>query len=209
MARLMEGMGLQALPQRAAWAFLRHARAARQRFGWFGGLICACVLVAIVAIVLRHHQLAQVREMTVSAQQPVQAVVAAPEIDASAMALKTGLAQFEANLVDYEDSSFVLQDLLDQAKALGLSLPRGEYQSSIDQAGGFLRYRMTLPAKGQGDALPKFIVGALQAHPSLALEGVQFKRVSGVSQDIDARLQFVLMTRLPKRLTTPTRGAGQ
>jgi hypothetical protein len=61
-----------------------------------------------------------------------------------------------------------------------------------------LRYRMTLPVKGDAQAIHQFMAAALKAHKTLALDAVQFKRERIESGEIEARIQWVLLTRLPE-----------
>jgi len=104
---------------------------------------------------------------------------------------------FETLLPPSDDIPQVLQDLLRLAEDEHLVLMRGDYHSQIDSAGGFLRYRMTLPIKGDSQAVLRFIRAALRAYPTLALESLQFSRERIDSGEIGARIQWVLMTHLP------------
>jgi hypothetical protein len=77
-------------------------------------------------------------------------------------------------------------------------LARGDYRAQPDLQGGFMRYRMSLPVKGDAPAVLKLMQAALQSHKTLALESVQFKRARIESADVEVRLQWVLLTRLPE-----------
>ena len=77
-------------------------------------------------------------------------------------------------------------------------IARGEYKPVLDSAGSFLRYRMTLPIKGESDAINRFVQAALLAEPALVLESIQFRRDRPDAQQIEARLQWALLTRLPQ-----------
>lgn len=76
-------------------------------------------------------------------------------------------------------------------------MQRGSYRPQVDVAGGFLRYRMTLPVKGSGPAIQRFMQTALRKQKTLALDSVQFKRARIGSSDIEARIEWLMLTRLP------------
>jgi len=56
---------------------------------------------------------------------------------------------------------------------------------------------MTLPVQGDAGAIRRFMLAALLAHKTLALESVQFKRDRAATAEVEARIQWVLLTRLP------------
>ena len=100
-----------------------------------------------------------------------------------------------------------MKNLISLATDSGLLLARGEYKAQAEMQGGFLRYGMTLPVKGDPQAIHTFILTALAQNRTLALEGIQFKREQIESPEIEARLQWVLLTRLPSDSPTTT-GSG-
>ena len=91
----------------------------------------------------------------------------------------------------------MLKCLLRLAAAEELDMQRGEYQPQIDRAGGFMRYRMNLPLKGESLDIYRFMAIALRDHPALALESVRFVRSTVDSAEVEARIQWVLLTQLP------------
>jgi hypothetical protein len=107
------------------------------------------------------------------------------------------LKSFEQNLLPHAKIPVVVQALLRLAEDDGLSIRRGDYRLQADAGGGFVRYQMTLPVKGTAPAIHHFIQAALLDHSALALESVQFKRERIESSEIEARLQWVLLTALP------------
>lgn len=198
MAELTAFAWLRSLSRRIRWEGRRGIRTLGHRFGVVGAALALCGLTTLFSYAWRWQQIEELRRASTQLQQALKP--AAPsERDARDAAIQGHLAAFEARLVAFEDSPLVLQGLIDEAKAQGLSLPRGAYLPTVDRDGGFLRYQMTLPLKGQAEAVPRFIVNVLASHKSLALESAQFKRERGASQDVEARLQFALMTRPPRR----------
>ena len=109
------------------------------------------------------------------------------------------IADFHRYLVAAEDIPAVVQDMIGLAQQQGLRLHRGDYRVQVDAQGGFLRYRMILPVKGSAKAIHGFMLAALGANKTLALESVQFKREQIASDQIEARIQWTLLARLPER----------
>jgi len=107
------------------------------------------------------------------------------------------LAAFERQLPAYEHVPRALQDLLDLAAKDGLEVSKGDYRPQPDAQGRFMRYRMALPVKGKSTAVQHFMVTVLASQRTLALESVQFKRQGIDSSEVEARIQWTLMTQLP------------
>jgi hypothetical protein len=102
----------------------------------------------------------------------------------------------------------VIQDLIALADERQLLLVRGDYKPQVDSAGGFLRYRMTLPVKGGMAAIQSFVAAVLQTHPSMAVEAVQFKRDRIASPLVEARIQWLLLTQLPEAAPRQRQGVA-
>ena len=67
---------------------------------------------------------------------------------------------------------------------------------------------MTLPIKGESGAINRFVQAALLTEPALVLESIQFKRDRPDAQQIEARLQWALLTRLPPGAVPSDLGAS-
>jgi hypothetical protein len=209
MERLMAA-GLRARLQHPAahanWELRRGARAFTRRFGPFGWALLGCVACAALALAVERRQTVDIGRLEIQLAArlaeragPIAAatvsVAAAPaEGEAGASAR---LQAFDDHLLAHGDIPFVVQDLLDLGEAEGLSMQRGSYRPQVDVAGGFLRYRMTLPVKGSGPAIQRFMQTALRKQKTLALDSVQFKRARIGSSDIEARIEWLMLTRLP------------
>jgi hypothetical protein len=189
-----------ALAQRAVWELRRSARAFMRRFGAAGVVAGAGALVALCAAAWEHVQLKQLQDLQVRSvlqqSQGSALVVNAPRDDD-----RTRLAAFDAYLLAHEDIPTVLQDLLQTAEAQGLLLARGDYRAQPDDVGRFVRYRMTMPVKGNIAAVRRFMQLGLQQHKSLALESVQISRERIESSEVQARIQWSVLVRLPASRT--------
>jgi hypothetical protein len=107
------------------------------------------------------------------------------------------LDAFEKILLPHEDIPVLVQDILQLAENQGLLVQRGEYRPQADAAGNFLRYGMSLPVKGDAAAINRFIQAALRTHQALILESVRFKREQIGAHEIEARVQWAVLARLP------------
>jgi hypothetical protein len=184
---------------RLSWELRRAARVFMRRWGGFGVVLGIAVLVGLAAWwVARQQAMAMVQTRALLERR-----LAAPEARAVPVPDRGGqdgrarLKAFDDYLLAHADIPTVVQDLIRLAEAEKLVLARGDYRPQADVQGGFLRYRMSLPVKGDAQAIRRFMQAALLAHRTLALEGVQFKRERIESASVEARLQWVLLTRPP------------
>jgi hypothetical protein len=200
----------------ANWELRRGARAFSRRFGPFGWVLLGCLACAALALAVERRQAVEIGrlEMRLAARLadragPVAAAAAAAPAEGEAGA-RSRLQAFDDHLLAHGDIPFAVQDLLDLGEAEGLSMQRGTYRPQVDVAGGFLRYRMTLPVKGSGPAIQRFMQAALRKQKNLALDSVQFKRTRIGSSDIEARIEWLMLTRLAgdSGIATVRCGAG-
>jgi hypothetical protein len=179
-----------------------------RRIGWSG--IALLVAVAVSLVVWRQWQDTEERldQMRIAlAAQPE------PEPKAASAAFVTDgrerLEAFEAHLVPHKDIPDILQSIFRLAGAENLTLQRGEYKVEPDPYGGFIRYRMILPVKGDATAVYRLILAALSAHRALALDSIQFRRERIDASDVEAQIQWVLLTRLPELGQGVAPGSGE
>ena len=194
---------------RTRWEVCRSAHALSRRTGWWGVLLLACAVMAVLAgsAIWRANRSLQ----SLHAQLAAPAVEQVRSSPTSEKDGRTRLAQFDAHLPAHDEIPLVLQDLMNLAEQEGLTMARGEYRSQPDVQGRFTRYRMALPVTGNAQAVHRFMLKALHAQKALALESVQFKRERVEAGQIDARIQWVVLTRLPDdaRPTNVSAGIGE
>ncbi|MDR1935080.1 MAG: hypothetical protein LBS49_05800 [Candidatus Accumulibacter sp.] len=118
---------------------------------------------------------------------------------------RSRLRAFEAVLLPHDDVPVLLQNLLRVADEEGVALSRGEYRVEPDTVGGFLRYRMELPLQGPAPAVYRFIARALAEQRALALRSVHFRRARIDAADIEARVQWIVLTNTPSEGARPAR----
>jgi hypothetical protein len=112
------------------------------------------------------------------------------------------LREFEQLLLPHPDIPQAVQDILGAAEDTGLSIRSAEYRVQTEDRGGFMRYRINLPVQGTAEAVNQYIHAALSRQKNLALESVQLKRDSLDSSELEAHIQWVLLTRLPPVTST-------
>jgi hypothetical protein len=91
-----------------------------------------------------------------------------------------------------------LPQRLQQLLALGaqhqVQLQQGQYRLEAEPGSVLARYRMTLPARAEPEALHRFLVAAQDAQPGLAVLSLQIEPVAG-ERRLSARLGLVLYVR--------------
>lgn len=187
---------LATAPRRGVWELRRFGRTLVRRLGGAGIALVLGVAVAALAGWMHHVQ----AERLARAQQDVRVQQAQPMVRPASISGSSGrthLAEFDAYLPAHDDIAVTVGALFSLAQREGLSIARGEYKAQPDEPGRFLRYRMTLPVQGDAGAIRRFMLAALLAHKTLALESVQFKRDRAATAEVEARIQWVLLTRLP------------
>lgn len=181
------------LMQRAAWSARQLMRVALRRFGMMGVVcvvIVAVLFLSLVLLTMQSRHIAQLKAPSVVVDHPKASVLT------GALGMASELSDFQHYLLDYGDIPDTLRDLIVLGQANNLVLSRGEYQAQVDSRGKFLRYQMTLPVRGEAQAVERFILETLAQHKTMALESVQFKREGRSSNDLEAKVQWVLLTRL-------------
>jgi hypothetical protein len=196
MARLTALALTRAAGSRLTWSCRRAVRIAIRCFGAAALLVGACLLIAALSWMLQ--QRLEAERLALLARRAAAAPVPTARRESVADADAAAVARFIAHLLPHDDIPQAIQDLIALAEERQLLLVRGDYKPQVDNAGGFLRYRMTLPVKGGMAAIQSFVAAALRAHSSLAVESVQFRRERLGSPLVEVRIQWLLLTQLPE-----------
>lgn len=199
---------LRGMSERLAWELRRGGSNAARHLGLVGSL---AVVLAVIVVILLGVWLDQRRELgKLMSRRTELALMPAREAispgDPKPSAARDRLRQFESLLLAHDDIPAVVEDVLRRAEDEGLLIQRGDYRPQVDLQGGFMRYRMSLPVAGKPESIHRFIQSALVAHRSLALESIHFGRERMEAGQIEARLQWSLLTRMP---VVPNNGAPE
>ena len=84
----------------------------------------------------------------------------------------------------------IVAKILEEARASGVELPRGQYEYVPARDGVAARYRMTFPVHASYPQLREFMDRTLVALPAVAVEGLRIERKSVGDDDVDAELKL-------------------
>lgn len=188
--------------KRVAKKLTRHAGI----WGW-GGLICLFLSVAAcIVITLEKHRIGLLKIDVITQATQVAKTRATRPTGTPKDDNRVRLKAFEDVLPAYEAIPGIVAKLLEQASQQKLQIMRGEYKPQMNNHGQFLRYQMTLPVKGNAQAIHRFMALALKNEATLALESVEFKREQLESSEVEAHIQWLLFTKTPQRIMTGASG---
>jgi hypothetical protein len=159
--------------------------------GWPGLVGFAALVLAIVAIVLSQRWDAQASALQAEARE----LRAKARPAAVATAQPVSVQQWQATLPAAQQRQQRLADLLELSIRLDLNGARTEHRLSTSE--GLERLRVTMPVTGSYGQVRRFIGAALEHDPALSLDSVKLRRVSPMSADVDAELQWSLHGRAP------------
>ena len=120
----------------------------------------------------------------------------APDGNAEPAGPALQLAAFYEQLADVHQAPEVVRQLHAHAEKAGLALERGEYRPLTDASAKLVRYQIVLPVKGGYPQVRRFLAGAMQDIPGLALDGISFQRDNDASAQLEAQLRFTIFLRM-------------
>jgi Tfp pilus assembly protein PilO len=85
-----------------------------------------------------------------------------------------------------------LEKIFKVADAQSLQLEQGDYKVVKDTTGKLTKFQITFPVKGTYPQIRKFVAGALDSVPALALSSIQFERKKVGDATVEARIRFVV-----------------
>lgn len=192
---------MAALSPSLVWARARWQWVRWRRLPGMAGAVLAVSLLLLVGAGLAWQQARQQwqRQQALADAGASTAPVTRP----AGQARRAALQEFYAVLPAQDEIPTLVQSLLDGAEQQGLRAARGNYRLEPEPAAALARLRITLPLRGEPARVQRFVLAAMQAQPTLALDGLQFKRDPEGLALIDAKVQFVLYLQTgPARLAT-------
>lgn len=117
-----------------------------------------------------------------------------PASPAESARVEATAADIEAALPGPDSPPAIVQQLIALAQREKLALPAGEYKFSGNDTSGVQSYRMRLPMSGDAAAIQRFVLRAVNEHRTLGVESLQMRREKVEAADVEASVQFVLLT---------------
>ena len=161
-------------------------RAIFKKLGGPGLAGLAALLLAAVALVLGQRWDAQATAL----QAEARALRAKARPAAIATAVPVSVQQWQANLPAAAQRQQRLADLLELSIRLDLNGARTEHRLATSE--GLERLRVTMPVTGSYAQVRRFIGAALEHDPALSLDSIKLRRLSPMSAEVDAELQWSL-----------------
>ena len=180
-----------------AWQVRRFASRCTKKHGMWLWFLVFLLFINVIAGGISHFQELALKELRASL---VHAKKLQTELDANQhipSGNESNIKSFENLLLPHEDIPDLVRSVLQIAEDEGLTMERGDYQVDIDQQGRFARYKMNLPVKGRSTSIYRFMRSVLVTHANVTLDGLQFKREIVGSEKIDAKIQWIVLTRIP------------
>lgn len=191
---------------RWVWNVRLYGRSSTRSFGaWEWGLVIVS-LVALASMAGAAHWRSKIHALELLQKRATEPSHLLTVDASSSVEAKQRLQDFEQMLIPHENIPKALGDLLQLAEDEGLLVSRADYRPDEDGLGHFMRYRIQMPIKGTTDAIQRFLRAALQAQRNLILESVQLKRETSQSNELDANVQWVLLTQLPPAAPVQMKG---
>ena len=177
------------------WSRLRWASRRWLRFfSWPGalaiGLLAICPAFYFSAIRPTQERLDMARHSVISLHDQI--ALASKALNGKARTPAEQLAEFYQIFPPERCSPQWLEKLVALAESRGISLNEGEYKATSEKGGRLVRFRMTLPVKGEYPQIRKFLAALPSELPVIALESVQFERQKVADPNVEAKIKLVL-----------------
>ncbi len=111
---------------------------------------------------------------------------------AYALPVESDLTSFYKSLPSERNAIQQMRKIYQIADKQSLRLSQGEYKFTREKDAHLGSYQITLPVKGSYIQIKKFIAKTMNAMPTLALDGVTFKRETIRGTEVEAKIQFTL-----------------
>lgn len=183
--------GTQVVLLRARWELQRGCMAFVRKFG-VAAVSMTVIVIAAAAVpiwaIAQSARATQVRDALdeVQRRQAARPQVARPRVnDAAAL---------RAALPSSAQVPQIIQQLITLAGREQLLLRTGEYKVSMDTLSSTRSYRIRLPITGDAAAIQRFVINAMNEQRALAVESLTMRRDSVEAREVEASVQFVLLT---------------
>lgn len=114
---------------------------------------------------------------------------------AGAKAITAPPAAMLSSLPARDEGPEIVAKIVEEARASGVELPRGQYEYVPARDGVAASYRMTFPVHATYPQLREFMDRTLVALPAVAVEGMRIERKTVGDEGVDAELKFSAFVR--------------
>ena len=104
--------------------------------------------------------------------------------------IESSLTTFYKTFPSQQSAVKQLEIIYKSAESESLILSQGEYKLTNEREGHLESYQITLPVKGSYIQIRKFIAKVMNSVPTVALDGISFKRESTGGTNLEAKIQF-------------------
>jgi hypothetical protein len=155
-----------------------------------GATFAGCAAVAIATIVFINTNLPQGAALTALKSDLARLT---PSGNGAVAPGPTGAML--ASLPPRTEAPSLVAKILEEAKATGVELPRGQYEFVPARDGVAARYRMTFPVQASYPKIREFMDRTLVALPAVAIEGLRIERKNVGDDSVDAELKLAAFVR--------------
>ena len=170
------------------------ARRWNSRLGWPGavgaGGLAMCLALYFSAVQPARQRLDTARDSAVSLQLRI--AQAGQTSNDSARPIDEQLAAFYQVFPGEHETTDWIGMIADIAQRGGLGLQQAEYKVERDKSGKLIRFQMSLPLKGEYQAIRRFLSDLRAEIPIVSLEQVQFERQKVGDPLVDAKIRLVI-----------------
>jgi len=164
------------------------------RLGWPGAIggagLAMCLALYFSAVQPARQRLDTARHSVDSLQRQI--AQAGQTSNDSARSLDEQLAAFYQVFPGEHEATDWIGQIAAIAQRDGLGLQQAEYKVEHDKTGKLVRFQMSLPLKGEYQAIRSFLSDLRAEIPIVSLEQVQFERQKVGDPLVDAKVRLVI-----------------
>ena len=164
------------------------------RLGWPGGVggvgLVMCLVLYFSAVQPARQRLDSARNSAVSMQQ--RSAQAGQSSKGGLLSVEEQLAAFYLLFPSEHDATDSVGAIAAIAQRDGLGLQQAEYKVEREKTGRLIRFQMSLPLKGDYQAIRIFLSHLRAELPIVSLEQVQFDRQKVGDPLVDAKIRLVI-----------------
>ena len=177
----------QAALDRAQRAGSRALAEVAYRMRWLGtATLVGCATLVLAATLFIANNLPQSAAVAALRGQLVRL---APLLHSGAVAVPLSATALSA-LPPRAEAPNIVAKILEEARASGVELPRGQYEYVPARDGVAARYRMTFPVRASYPKLREFMDRTLVALPAVAVDGLRVERKNVGDESVEAELKL-------------------